>query len=132
MSDALVPASATALVMPYLSAQLALRGFTVPFSAGVPDPVPAQFGTTVLINSSSDNDFSDNALLETCYFDADAERAEQVSILIKGLMTVMPASEPTVQWTEHVSGPTRRDDPDVPDMGRYVITTWVTVPCSIG
>ena len=132
MSDALVPPSATALVMPYLSAQLTSRGYSVPFSVGVPDPVPAQFGTAALINSSSDHDFSDNALLEMSYFDADAERAEHVSMLIKGLLAAMPASEPSVQWTEHVSGPTRRDDPDVPDMGRYVITTWVTVPCSIG
>jgi hypothetical protein len=132
MPDALIPASATQLVMPYLTAQLAQRAHTVPFSHRVPDPLPPRFATVALINSSSDHDFSDNALIEIAYFDPDEERAEQVSILIKGLLQAMPASEPGVQWTEHVSGPTRQDDPDVPDIGRYLITAWVTVPCSIG
>lgn len=132
MADALIPASATQLVMPYLVAQLSLRAHTVPLSHGVPDPVPERFGTVALINTGSDHDFSDNALIEIAYFDSDEQRGEQVSLLIKALLQAMPASEPGVQWTEHVSGPTRQDDPDVPDIGRYVITTWVTVPCSVG
>ncbi|AMT69994.1 hypothetical protein [Mycobacteroides immunogenum] len=132
MADALIPASATQLVIPYLTAQLAARGHTVAFSHKVPETHPARFGTVQLINSSTDHDFSDNALVEIAYFDADEARAEQVSILIKGLLQAMPASEPGVQWTEHVSGPTQQNDPDVPDIGRYLITTWVTVPCHIG
>lgn len=131
MVKALIPASATALVMSFLAAQLAERGHPVGFSTRVPDRNrPDRFATVQQLNTTTDHDFADNALIRISYYDCDEQRAEHVSTLIKGLMAAMP-TEFAVQHTEHAGGPSHQNDPDIPRLTRYLLTTWVTVPTRI-
>ena len=120
--------SAYRLTRNYFLAECPARGWPTNISQKVPDPLPTgrRFWTLDRLNTVKRYRFTSSQLLQLRYYDPNGLRAEQIADQALELWMVMP-SFGQVQDVEHAGGPTAQPDPDYLDLGRYVITAWVTV-----
>lgn len=122
-----VAPSARDLTRDYMTAQLAARGITAPWSSSIPTVRPSQFFTIEELNSATEYGvFADAQLLQIRGYSTDLKWLGSTMRLTKGLWKVMPV-ERLVQDVEHAGGPSYDEDPDVPGLRYGQLIAWVTV-----
>lgn len=120
--------SAYQLTRNFFLAECPARGWPTNITQEVPDPLPTgrRFWTLERLNTVKPYRFVSSQLLQLRYHDPDGKRAEQIADEALELWYVMP-SFGLVQDVEHAGGPVRQQDPNIPDLERYVTTCWVSV-----
>ena len=127
MADVHVAPSARDITRDYLLTELALHGITMTWTTQVPFDRPDRFGTLEELNAVDDFGFiAESQLIQLRFYDVDAKRCAATARLGKGIWKGMPAGGKVVS-VEIAGGPTYQNDPDVPQLTRYLITGWVTV-----
>ena len=121
MVEVVAFASAEAVMVAYLRAELGARGETATVATRVPATRPAELVRVMRVGGTRDDIITDGAMLTFDCWAPNEIAAEALAAMVRALVGAMPDRSDTCRRVTEVGGPVNQPDPDT-NSPRYVFT----------